>query len=149
MASPTQRADTVERMFSHIQEERMQDMPLLNPRLRVQAVGFRAWGNGTLGVLVTPWFMNLVLWPETSPMLPTVGDCVTHEFPSGHYTFTAASEPGLGTYEICPLFSPMHEFEDQATAVATAEAALAELLAAPQPPLSRRQRLRNLAGAAS
>ena len=48
---------------TRIQRERMADIPLLNPALEVQAVGFSVWEAYCLGVLITPWFMNLMLLP--------------------------------------------------------------------------------------
>ena len=47
-------------MFSRIQAERMADVPLLNPALTVETVGFRLWQDSWLGVLITPWSMNLL-----------------------------------------------------------------------------------------
>ena len=49
--------------FRRVHIERMQGMPILNPALEVQAVGFRELEEHLLGVLITPWFMNLVLLP--------------------------------------------------------------------------------------
>ena len=37
---------------------------MVNPALAVEAVGFRPWGEHWLGILITPWFMNLVLMPR-------------------------------------------------------------------------------------
>jgi len=134
----------------------MAGVPILNPHLRVEAVGFRACEVGVVGVLVTPWFMNLMLFPVDQETRPPIGSTVEHHFPSGRYGFTAAEEPGIGHYQICSLFSPMYEFPDHATATLTAEAALAELFgetvehspptAPDQPNLSRRQWLRGLLG---
>ncbi len=39
------------------------------------------------------------------------------------------SEEGIGRYLMCSLFSPVFEFADQQTAVATAEAVMAGLMA--------------------
>ena len=138
----------------------MAGVPILHPQLRVEAVGFRACEAGVVGVLVTPWFMNLMLFPANQETPPPIGSTVEHQFPSGRYGFTAAEEPGLGHYQICSLFSPMFEFPDHATAALTAEEALAELFGAPaerlpatppgadHPNLSRRQWLRGLLGTA-
>jgi hypothetical protein len=38
----------------------MQEMPICNPALEVEAVGFRAHGDWAIGIVVTPWFMNIV-----------------------------------------------------------------------------------------
>lgn len=116
----------LESTFTAIQHQRMADIPILNPRLRVQAVGFKDWEGRCLGVLITPWFMNLMLLPQEGDEwhdLPS-GTKVTHTFPSGRYEFIVGDEEGIGHYQMCSLFSPMFEFEDQAAAVATAEAVL-------------------------
>jgi len=113
-----------------VQHERMQGVPVLNPELKVQCVGFEAWGDYCLGVLITPWFMNLVLLPgegETWAEL-SIGDKVVQVFPSGAYEFILGEEPGAGRYLMCSLFSPMFEFVDQQAAVATAEAVMQGLM---------------------
>jgi len=120
----------LEATFSAIQRERMVDIPILNPRLQVQAVGFSEWEDCCLGVLITPWFMNLMLLPQEGDEwaeLPS-GTKVNHSFPSGTYEFIVGEEEGIGHYQMCSLFSPMFEFEDQAAAVATAEAVLEGIL---------------------
>ncbi len=42
---------------------RMQGLPIVNPALEVEAVGFAPWEGSWLGVMVTPWGMNLTLVP--------------------------------------------------------------------------------------
>lgn len=120
----------IERVFERIQYERMQGIPVINPALHVEAVGFHAWGEHCLGVLITPWFMNLVLipgeggdWQEYS-----VGEKISHRFPSGVYEFIVGDEVDLGRYQSCSLFSPMFEFQDQEAATATANAVLEGLM---------------------
>jgi len=55
-------ADLVTR-YQAIYRERMRDLPIVNSRLAVEAVGFEQWEDKDLGILITPWFMNLVLFP--------------------------------------------------------------------------------------
>jgi len=116
----------LERLFCRILAERMQDMPLNNDKLGVQAVGFRRWEGRWLGVLITPWFMNLVLLPDEParwqplPMRETWG----YAFPAGVFDFLGNEEPGFGPFQTCSLFSPMFDFADDAGARATALAAL-------------------------
>jgi len=120
----------VETVFSRIHETRMRDMPLLNPALAVEAVGFRPWQRCWLGALVTPWSMNLFLSPvEATDEHPTaIGQTRTHRFPAGRFDFVGGYEPDIGPYATCSLYSPVTEFTDQAAAVATAASALALLL---------------------
>lgn len=124
----------LETVFRQIEQERMRDVPVLNSALKVQAVGFVHWESDFLGVLITPWFMNLMLVPdphvmtETGSALRDPGSKRILQLPSGKYEFIAGEEPGIGPYEVCSLFSPMFEFTDQANTVATAEAVMLALM---------------------
>jgi len=124
-----------ENAFRMIHATRMADLPFLNPALRVEALGFRDWSGLRLGVLVTPWSINLVLLPGASSALPAVraGDERLHAFPSGVYGFHAHDDPAAGPYQQCSLFSPVEEFGSHDDAVAAARAAL-EALLTPEPP---------------
>ena len=119
-------AAALERAFEHIRRQRMQGMPMLNEALDVEAVGFRPWREHWLGVLITPWFMNVVLMPRVSAAWQAIGERETrhHVFPGGVFEFIGAREPTLGDYQSCSLFSPMFEFAGQREARATALAAL-------------------------
>lgn len=118
-------AERLEAVFAGIHQERMAGLPILNPRLAVAVVGGRVWWNDWVGILVTPWCMNLMVLPLT-PRGPerAAGDPLILAFPAGRFTFAVSSEPGLGPYAACSLFSPMGEFSDQETALATARAIL-------------------------
>ena len=105
--------------FGRIAATRMAGLPLNNPALRVQAVGFRAQDDGYLvGVLVTPWAINLVmLAPTPSRELQLAPDRRrTWDFPSGSYEFMGGEEPECGAYQFCSLFSPAFEFSSQESA---------------------------------
>ncbi len=125
-------ARRVEQAFAHVQATRMQDLPFLNPALRVEAVGFRAWEGRYLGILITPWFMNLVLLPQDPAQWRHVryGDSIAYQLPAGVFEFIGARETQIPDYQSCSLFSPMFEFGDQDGARATALAALDALFAA-------------------
>jgi len=132
-----QRVDALEALFRHVAGTRMQGVPILHPDLAVKAVGFEAApdGQSAVGVLVTPWFMNLVWLPlSASPDEPAlgVGRTRTRAVGNERFDFIGAFEPGFGAYEACSLFSPMAEFADQAAALATAEQVLV-ILRAPKP----------------
>ncbi len=126
MTCPDYLSQGLERTFRRIQQARMRHMPVINDDLRVEAVGFRPWQGHSLGVMVTPWFMGLMLIPREGDDwsgLRVAEKCI-HEFPSGAYEFTVGEEDGIGRFQMCTLFSPMSRFADQQTAVATAEAVL-------------------------
>jgi len=122
-------AAALEAAFRAILQKSMQDMPVVNPALSVEAVGFRPWHEHWLGILITPWFMNLVLMPRVSAMWSPIGagESRHYVFPAGVFEFIGASDPALGDYQACSLFSPMFDFADAAGAHDTAVAALEAL----------------------
>lgn len=140
---------TLETTFNEILDKRMRDLPVVNVSLSVQAFGFNRFGEDWLGVLITPWFMNLMLlpgpdsaWQEQAP-----GIKIDKHFPYGTFEFTLGTETQIDTYALCSLFSPMFQFENQAAALATAESALQGLLAETAPrTVSRRDLLRGAIG---
>lgn len=129
-----ERADIAERLevcFEEILVDRMADVPILNTALSVKVVGGRKWQNHWLDVLVTPWFMNLILVPERDGSETFVPGGKRHFlFPAGQFEFLTAFEEMIGPYWMCSLFSPMFEFADQETAEAAARAALDALFEA-------------------
>ena len=134
--------------FRLVYRERMRDLPIVNPRLDVEAVGFDRWEGQDLGVLITPWFMNLVLLPEEGDLGEQAqGDLIACQFPSGVCEMTVCHDDALGTYLAAVLFRTVSDFPDQETARAIAEDALANILDEPEPEsgdISRRDLLRGL-----
>jgi len=132
------RIAALESVFRQIAITRMAGVPLLNPRLQVQAVGFAAHDGVACGMLVTPWFMNLLRLPldDSVAMLPPLQKAERDIGPRC-FEFIGAHEPGLGAFESSSLFSPMFEFEDQAAAVATAREVLGLLRPPPAVPSRR------------
>ena len=122
-------AGALERAFRGILDTQMRDMPMLNPALGVEAVGFRPWSDHWLGILVTPWFMNLVLMPRVAAKWQAIRERESRHyvFPAGVFEFIGGRDAALGDYQACSLFSPMFEFVDQLGARETAVAALAAL----------------------
>ena len=126
IASAQSPAPALEAVFRAIAAHQMRDMPMLNPALSVEAVGFRPWREHWLGVLITPWFMNLVLMPREREKWQPLAQRETrhYAFPAGVFEFIGAHNAVLGDYQACSLFSPMFEFSDPGGARATAVAAL-------------------------
>lgn len=124
-----QRVHALESRFRHIAMTRMAGVALLHPALRVEAVDFAEQVDGcAVGVLVTPWFMNLVKLPLTEgAALPLPGSSADHSVGGWAFRFHGQSEPGVGPFAAASLVSPMHGFADQAAAVATARALLERL----------------------
>lgn len=126
MRTPASVTGELESVFERIRTERMADVPILNDKLGVEAVGFEPLGDDLLGVLVTPWFMNLMHLPREPDawQADVAGEKSTLELPGGCFEFIAGNEEGIGSYRMCSLFSPVFEFGDHATAVATAVAVM-------------------------
>lgn len=104
---------------------RMRDLGFYNPALRVEAVDFQPWEGCWLGVMVTPWFVNLMLLPHEPQrwqFLPQ-GEKRRYRFPAGDYEFIGALDDTLGNYQMCSLFSPALEFSDHVTARLVAQLA--------------------------
>ncbi len=146
MTSLTAKVARLEVAFRTIETTRMRDVPLLNGNLQVQAVGFQPLPGdeaAALGVLVTPWFMNLVRLPlddEAEAAVPAVGVKREHRLGQVGFEFIGAHEPAIGRFEMCSMFSPVFEFANQAGALATAREVLALLrpaLRAPEQPARR------------
>ncbi|MCA0407299.1 MAG: [NiFe]-hydrogenase assembly chaperone HybE [Proteobacteria bacterium] len=116
-------AEKFEEAFRELHRGRMRDVPFLNSALQVQAIGFRPYdhevaGRCTLGVLLTPWFMNIVLVPDEAPEpAPQVGSKSVLSFPSGRYEFVWNNREETGPYRACSLFSPVNELASQLQAV--------------------------------
>ena len=142
----------LETIFNQILAQRMQGLPVLNPALFVQATGFHRINDEWLGILITPWFMNLLLMPglDSAWSGQNPGEKFAKTFPYGVFEFTLANEAQLGSYAQCSLFSPMFQFSHQADALAAAQAALQGLLTAQKPrSLSRLDLLRGAIGSGS
>lgn len=131
----TEHARRIKKVFENIQLNRMTDMPMVNPALSVDVVGFEENSDRCVGILITPWCMNLMLMPqadEWSSLKPGTKQC--HSLPSGQYEFVVAEEQGLGRFQSCSLFSLMFEFDDQEIALVTAQAALVAVMEEAQAP---------------
>ncbi len=143
LAEQSSWVDSLVACYAETARMRMAGLPVCHPDLDVAAVGFQAWSDsevdgdaklhsthGLLGVLLTPWFMNLV-WKADAPGSPweTLPVGVSRELRLGdqRLSFIGAHEAALGAFATCSLISPMFQFADQAAAVATAEAVVATL----------------------
>lgn len=135
--------------YETIFEARMRGLPIVNERLAVEAVGFEQWEDQDLGILITPWFMNLVLLPDSARLADMAqGDRVDCKFPSGSCELTVYHDEQLGSYLAAVLFRTVADFPDQEIARAIAEEALAQILTEPPekeaPQVSRRGLLTGL-----
>jgi len=116
--------------FRAIHAERMRGLPFVNPNVRVEAIGFAPWKHYWLGVVLTPWAMNLVLAPRDPAAFRALpaGEKRRCRFPAGAFDFVSVRDETVGDHLSCSLFSPVLEFRDHETARETARLALAALL---------------------
>ena len=115
----------LESAFRAIHAGPMHGLAFVNPAVRVEAIAFAPWKGYWLGVMLTPWSMNLVLTPrEPAVWRPLLqGGKRRYVFPAGSFDFISAQHDAIGEYLICSLFSPVLEFTDHETAQQTARLA--------------------------
>lgn len=129
----------------------MAGMPLLNTALQVEAIGFAPQAGpdeneqGALGVLLTPWCMNLIYLGEDEALLARPGAARLHQLGADRYSFIGAHEAAFGAYEMCSLYSPVFEFSAQEVAREVAQEVL-RCLRQPQENLEQPSRRRLLLG---
>jgi [NiFe] hydrogenase assembly HybE family chaperone len=137
--------------YREIESKAMRDAPICNAALQVKAIGFREFDGYAVGIILTPWFINLVAAQKpsnTAPALPL--GALSLSLPAGSIEFTVTELEGFGRLASCSLFSPLSEFPDQETACAVAQEALDAAFdpglhatkPEPRPPLDRRAFLR-------
>ena len=112
----------------------MASLPICNAALAVEAVGFREHAGREVGVVVTPWFMNLVVLPSPADAAAwRRGELARLAFPSGAYDFVVGEAAGEFVAS-CSLFTLMHDFLDANAARAAALAAADALFEPGSPP---------------
>lgn len=114
-------------LYREIHRGAMSGVPICNEALAVEAIGFCEFGGYVVGVIVTPWFANLVAVASHVNDLPSLFANVSRaslRFPAGEVDFNVSELDGFGRFASCSLFSPMSEFADQDSARMAARAAL-------------------------
>ena len=125
LASP---GSMLEELYRTIHRIAMLGLPILNPGLEIEAVGFKQFHGLWLGILITPWFMNLVLLSGTEPCpILAEGESQSWKFPGGTLKFDSSFEAEIGKYQVCSLFSPMGQFTSQEEARDAAQTILQSL----------------------
>lgn len=91
----------------------MRDLPVYNPKIAVEAIGFRPFGDDALlGVVLTPWFMNVTTLPiEPAPMdMAEIGKTIFVDLPAGKQAFVVGGDEAIGLYKARSLHSPVLAF---------------------------------------
>lgn len=116
--------------YENVWQTRMRDMPFVNAALVVETIGFARHQGDWLGVIVTPWFLNLFLlcgggqlWQDLA-----AGQRRLVQLPCGALQFIADDDPELGLYQYCPLIAAVGTLPDQATARQAGQDALEAVL---------------------
>lgn len=112
--------------------QQMQDLPFYNPNLEVEVYQWQ-WleDTGELGILITPWCLNLLVFPDKKHSLPAFGEAFNLSLPSGVYLLHAARHEHLGGYAYASLSANMLGFSDQWQARDVAKAVMLLLLQQP------------------
>jgi [NiFe] hydrogenase assembly HybE family chaperone len=122
--------------FRQIGDEQMRDLPFYNPQLQVETIEFTELSDDDLiGVLITPWFMNLLVLPlDLTPVdARRYGESRLLALPGGKLQFRYSGDEDIGACWAHSLHSPMHQFATQAQARSEAHARLIRALASPEP----------------
>jgi [NiFe] hydrogenase assembly HybE family chaperone len=128
----------IEDAFQRIEQEQMQEIPLLNSALQVQSIGFQNYDGRTIGIIITPWMMSLLLLPAENEDWSDLklGDKTHHRLPANEYRFMVNEIDGIGVCQTHSLYSPMHEFMNQDHAVAAAESFMQTLMVKVEHPVT-------------
>jgi [NiFe] hydrogenase assembly HybE family chaperone len=120
-SEPPQQPEAVERLIAAYRrvDGTMRDLPVYNPALQVAAVDFRPFEGGLVGVVVTPWFMNLIRLPAPG-LEVAAGARREAALPADRVDLIGARLDGAPPFEFRPIVSPMDDFPSQAQALLTA-----------------------------
>lgn len=123
--------DRLVAFYRGIESTAMRDAPICNSALKVEVIGFRDFSGYVIGVIATPWFLNLVAAQSCEGEAPSLPSRVLRlGFPAGAVDFVVTEMEGFGRLASCSLISPMFDFPDQEASSAAAVAALDALFEA-------------------
>ena len=119
-------------LYQRVYQEEMQGLPICNDNINIEAIDFQLYQDQWLGILITPWFTNLLILRQKDKLWPKFklgkGNEQYINFPAGDIKFTPRFEPELGSYLCCSLVSPMTEVNSHQQAVNDAKNAMRQLL---------------------
>lgn len=117
-------------------EDGIRGLPIHNPALEVEAIGFQSVDGGLLGGLVSPWFINLMFLPDPAEAWDAsrVGGKRSVVVPAGETVMDLGGDEVLGMYLSRPVRSPVTGVRSQGSARRMAEAAVEKALTPPPPP---------------
>ena len=120
----------------------MNDLPLYNHDVGVEAVDFLPFGDMGFGVLVTPCFMSAIFLPlDRVPYdARRMGAWSRVPLPAGERTFQLSGDEVIGLYWAHSLLSPLSGIACHDTAVERARDELVTILTQPPEPEPARAR---------
>jgi len=133
-ANPTR---SVHHAFERIHRERMVGLPILNDALQVDVVGFIGLQERWIGVLITPWCLNLMVLPMNDDgWQPPAEGVWRHEtFPGQAFQLLGGVEEEVGSYAFRSLASPVTGYPNHEAVRDIARELLKQLLIpAPETP---------------
>ncbi len=132
MREPNEIAVRLGSIFEGILAGEMAGLPLLNPKIGVETLEFQEFEGRTIGIVVSPWLMSLIMLP--SKQLGDdwtkfeIGDQHVHTFPSGDYKFLVNHFDGIGVCQLHAIHSPMSSFFSHEHAKAAARQFIRNLM---------------------
>src|ERR1019366_10603369 len=100
--SPEAIGDRIAVIYGEIQATAMRGAPICNDALVVEAVGFQDFAGYVLGIVVTPWFLNLIVVESPAvgrSALPT--NALRLRFPAGDVEFGLSELKSFGRLASC------------------------------------------------
>jgi len=128
--TPEQAASKLETCFNRIWTENMAGIQILNNDLIVEAVEFQTWEDRVVGMMVTPWFINLIMLPKEGENWEKeeLGAREKFNFPQKECLMAVNEIEGFGYCKTFSLYSPVNDFPNPESARITAAIFLRDLL---------------------
>ncbi|WP_419796528.1 MAG: [NiFe]-hydrogenase assembly chaperone HybE [Terasakiella sp.] len=128
--SPSQAAEKLEACFNKIWKENMAGIQILNNDLVVEAVEFQQWDERVIGMMVTPWFINLIMLPKEGENweCTKLGEREKFNFPQKECPIMINEIEGFGFCKTYSLYSPVNDFPNPEAARIAAAIFLRDLL---------------------
>lgn len=126
-------APRLQEHFRQVRQGAMAGMPFLNESLAVAALPFVRLQGDWLGVVLTPWFLHVYLFPGGGELWQDLAQGLRRSvpLPAGTLEFLGDEEEALGPFQYCVLLAPVPQFASQEEALEAARQALATLLVPP------------------
>lgn len=139
MKTPESVGKILEQTFCRIHRENMQGIPILNSKIAIQALGFQEFEGRLLGIIITPWLMNVVLLPSIEDDWSDLklGQKTWQSFPSKKYRFLVNEIDGIGFCQTHSIYSPMNDFTSHEQAEKVALDFIKSLMICPDPMTSK------------